>query len=100
MIDARKTPRYCPPMTQPASPTPAEIIAFREARGMTQREIANALGVHAVTWSRWECGKLSVNPDRWRVLLTKQVLASAGSARDKLASVAHVIEHGTLEAAA
>jgi predicted transcriptional regulator len=121
MIDDRKAPRYCAAMIQPASPTPAAVIRFRRSLGMTQREVAAMAGVHAVTWSRWECGKMAVDPWFWRILLAKEFVTHRSDEEDayeKLKSivlhgkvrrldsrvrrkrVAHVIEHGSLGEAA
>lgn len=35
-----------------------EIKSIRKALGMTQQEFAHTLGVHAMSVSRWERGKL------------------------------------------
>lgn len=40
--------------------TPAQIKAARVARGLTQSEIAERLGVSANTWARWERGELEI----------------------------------------
>lgn len=39
-------------------PTPGYITTFREALGMTQKELGEALGVDGMTVSRWERGSL------------------------------------------
>lgn len=99
MIDDCKARRYSAAMTQPASPLPDEVTAFRKARAMTQAEAASVAGVHMMTWGKWERGVMPCDPYFWRVLLAREVLATPGDATGKLASVAHVIEHGSLEAA-
>lgn len=37
--------------------TPSKIEAFRKKKGLTQQELASALGVRAATVSDWEGGK-------------------------------------------
>ena len=37
--------------------TPTEIKAWREERGLSQREMADVLGVRQATVSRWESGE-------------------------------------------
>ena len=41
-----------------AGPSPGYITTFREALGMTQKELGEALGVDGMTVSRWERGTL------------------------------------------
>lgn len=36
--------------------TPDDIRAWREARGLSQKDLAEALGVRQATVSRWESG--------------------------------------------
>jgi transcriptional regulator with XRE-family HTH domain len=37
--------------------TPADLLAFRRALGLTQRELAERLGVPQATIWRWESGQ-------------------------------------------
>lgn len=48
--------------------TGAEIRAFRERLGMTQQELADALGVHYMTVGRWERGEMEPSPLLGRAL--------------------------------
>lgn len=41
-----------------AGPSPGYITSFREALGMTQKELGDAVGVDHMTVSRWERGTL------------------------------------------
>ena len=42
--------------------TPTEIKAWREERGLSQREMADVLGVRQATVSRWESGERTPPP--------------------------------------
>lgn len=39
---------------------PAELKRQREAYGLTQQELAEALGVHRVTYAQWETGRYAL----------------------------------------
>lgn len=49
--------------------TPAEIVALRRGLALTQHELADLLGVHAMTVSKWERG--SLGPDAHRRMLLR-----------------------------
>lgn len=49
--------------------TPDDIRAVRNARGLSQKEFADLLGVHRMTVSRWERGTLKV--PHWVPLVLK-----------------------------
>lgn len=42
--------------------TGTEIKAWREARGLTQAQLAELIGVHRVTLARWETGTRIPHP--------------------------------------
>jgi transcriptional regulator with XRE-family HTH domain len=42
--------------------TPEQLVAFREAQGLTQQELADKLRVDRVTIARWETGARSIPP--------------------------------------
>ncbi|MEU5560823.1 helix-turn-helix domain-containing protein [Streptomyces globisporus] len=44
-------------LTRPALPPPATRAALRRADGLTQAEVAEAIGVTRVAFARWETGK-------------------------------------------
>jgi putative transcriptional regulator len=46
-------------------PKPAEIRSARERAGLTQTGAAELLGVHQVTWARYEAGDRSMQPHEW-----------------------------------
>ena len=47
------------------TPTPHEILAAREASGLTQTQAAEVLGYTLSTWQKWEAGTRTMR----RVLL-------------------------------
>ena len=51
--------------------TGAKIKAEREARGLTQQEAAEVVGVVQRTWSNYERNKCSINPKLWEYFLIK-----------------------------
>ena len=42
--------------------TPAELLTMRQDAGLSQQALANLLGVHVVTVSRWERGVRAIPP--------------------------------------
>lgn len=48
--------------------TPAQVVAIRESLGLTQAQLAQLLGVHPLTVSKWERGVLSPNPHQAALL--------------------------------
>ncbi|MEU8672665.1 helix-turn-helix domain-containing protein [Streptomyces anulatus] len=44
-------------LARPALPPPATRAALRRADGLTQAEVAEAIGVTRVAFARWETGK-------------------------------------------
>lgn len=51
-------------------PTPEQIKAFRSRLGMTQAEVANALGVSSRTVQKWELGETAISKMAWLALQT------------------------------
>ena len=39
-----------------------ELLNWRKQHGLTQKELANLLGVRNMTIYRWECGMRSISP--------------------------------------
>ena len=39
--------------------TPEEIRLMRKNLGLSQEKFAHKIGVHKITVSRWECGKIT-----------------------------------------
>ena len=56
-------------------PKPAEIRAFRDRLGLTQAEVADALGVTSRTVQKWELGETAISKMGWIAL---QTLGKAG----------------------
>lgn len=50
-------------MRMPQTPTPGRIRTLREALGLTQKAMAQRLGVDSMTVARWEWGKVKPSPD-------------------------------------
>lgn len=49
-------------------PTPTYIATFREALGLTQKQLGERLGVDALTVSRWERGTVKPSPASMKAL--------------------------------
>lgn len=52
----------------PSSMSASKISAVRSALGLTQLELASLLGVHSITVSKWEGGRLAPSPYQVRFL--------------------------------
>lgn len=76
-----------------AIPIPA-VRRIRNAAGMTQHELANLMGVHAITVSKWERG-LS-QPTRWHW----EVMHSLEDSPDRARVAEHLWRHGPARALA
>ncbi len=50
-------------------PLPSEILAAREAAGMSQRAAGEACYHTLRAWQDWEYGHRSINPAAWAVFL-------------------------------
>ncbi len=48
--------------------TPLNIHKFRAVAGMTQQQLADAMGVHQVTVARWETGTRNITGPHMRLL--------------------------------
>mgnify|MGYP001602613640 CR=1 FL=1 len=56
--------------------TPVDLIQWRHAQHLTQRQLAAMLGVHPVTVARWECGMRTISRQaQAQLALLKQVRA-------------------------
>lgn len=55
-------------------PTPTQIVEIRKALGMTQVELADAMGCHWRTCQKWECNESKISPVSWKLL---KMLATA-----------------------
>lgn len=53
------------------SPTPAEILAFREANNLTVEQAAALLYIKVETWEKWEAGRTKMYLAMWEHLLFK-----------------------------
>ena len=49
-------------MGAPRQVTPADLRAWRDRQGLRQADLADLLGVHAMTVSRWERGPQKIPP--------------------------------------
>lgn len=47
------------------SPTPAQLTAAREQLGLTQTEAGALLGIHQVSWARYEGGTRTMSGVEW-----------------------------------
>ena len=48
--------------------TATDLRAERIRRGLTQADVAEALGVHRQTVNRWERGKLGIHPAQEKLI--------------------------------
>lgn len=53
----------------PLAPSASEVIAARQALGVSQAEAAFLAGVGVRTWCRWERGECAANPLKWNKFL-------------------------------
>lgn len=58
-----------------ANPRPAEIVAAREAAGLTQREAGELVHSDIRSWQRWEAGERQMHPAFWELFRLKAQLA-------------------------
>jgi transcriptional regulator with XRE-family HTH domain len=61
--------------------TPAEILAVRSTLGLSQVQLAQLLGVHPLTVSKWERGLLTPTPHQAALLSS---FGDAGRARKQI----------------
>ena len=54
--------------------TPAGLIERRRALGLTQEQLAQRLGVHRVTLTRWESGVIPISYPRMVLALLEALL--------------------------
>lgn len=50
------------------SPRPAELRAWRQRHGLTQRAAAALIGAALRTWEDWEAGRRTMPPAKWALL--------------------------------
>ncbi len=65
--------------------TPAEVVAIRVSLNMTQSQLAQLLGVHSLTVSKWERGLLRPTPHQ------EALLRAAASAAQRAPDVGAVV---------
>lgn len=53
------------------NPTPAEILAAREAAGLTQTAAAGLLHTSRGAWAQWEAGDRRMHPAFWELFRLK-----------------------------
>lgn len=51
--------------------TPDQIRAARESAGLTQKQAAELVHTHPVTWAKWEGGTYKMHPGLWELFLIK-----------------------------
>lgn len=56
-----------------ANPTPADIIAGREAAGLTQTQAAGLVHGSLRTWQQWEAGDRRMHAGLWELFRIKSV---------------------------
>ena len=59
------------PKGPPANPAPVDIIAGREAAGLTQSQAAGLVHGSLRTWQQWEAGDRSMHPAFWELFCIK-----------------------------
>lgn len=69
--------------------TPAEVLAIRSELGLTQVQLAQLLGVHPLTVSKWERGLGAPSPHEQALL--QSFRKAAQSRKDVGATVAQVL---------
>lgn len=52
-------------------PTPAQVIAAREATGLTQAAAGAVVHSHLRTWQKWESGESKMHPAFWELFCLK-----------------------------
>lgn len=58
--------------TKPSrNPKPAEILAAREAAGLTQQACADLLHTSIRSWQQWEYGERAMHPAFWELFNKK-----------------------------
>lgn len=74
------------PQSATNAPGPEAIKTWREAAGLSQELAAARMGVHVMTWSKWERGISGPSPRsvrdllRWRDQLVRTGKLSPGAA--------------------
>ena len=76
----------CPIRIVPGSMAPAELRRIRQSLGLTQEELARALGVTPNTVARWEQGVHAVSPLARLALLHLARTHGPGHAKSRKAS--------------
>ena len=62
------------PSTKSQPPAPAEIVAAREAAGLTQYAAADLVHGALRTWQQWEAGDRRMHPCLWELFRLKSAL--------------------------
>lgn len=58
---------------------PSQIAFFRQRLGLTQAQLAQLLGVHPMTVSKWERGDSTTSPGPYHLALMAEFEKAAGS---------------------
>lgn len=56
-------------------PTPAQVIAGREAAGLTQATAGALVHSHLRTWQKWESGESKMHPAFWELFASRRGLS-------------------------
>lgn len=59
------------PKGQQSNPSPQEIIAARQAAGLTQTEAGALVYSGCRAWQAWEAGERRMHPSTWELFLRK-----------------------------
>ncbi len=62
-----------------ANPLPEEILAARQAAGLTQTEAASLVCGSLRAWQQWEAGDRRMHPGLWMLFSLRTEKAASGS---------------------
>jgi DNA-binding transcriptional regulator YiaG len=55
----------------PTSPAPEDVLAARQAAGLTQTQAAALVHTGLRTWQQWEAGDRGMHPAFWELFIIK-----------------------------